>query len=464
MTDGSAPSDSRKLTAWIVTAGIVGALAAAGGLALFASISQRQVEGRTPFFQVVQIPDTLTDPAVWGQNFPLQYDSYLRTVDQERTRYGGSEALPRTPDEADPRSVVSQSRLEEDPRLRRIWAGYPFAVDFREERGHAYMLDDQTYTERQLVTTQPGTCLHCHASVYSAYMRVGEGDLVRGFERMNPIPFSEARQQVTHPVSCVDCHSPATMQLRITRPGFLEGVAAWKASEGVQGYDPNTMASRQEMRTFVCAQCHVEYYFQGPERRLVYPWARGLLADSMLAYYDAVDFADWTHAESGARVLKAQHPEFEMYSQGTHARAGVACADCHMPYVRTGAMKVSDHHVRSPLLNVNASCQTCHKAPEEELLERAHIIQDRTYQLRNTAMDAVVDLIDAIVQARETLADDDPRLAAARRHQRHAQFMVDFVEAENSMGFHAPQEAARILGLSINHARMGERALAGRVP
>lgn len=462
MTDERSTPESRNLVPWILLAGIGGAVLAVGGLALFASITERQVEGRTPFFQVVEIPDTLTDPAVWGRNFPHQYDSYLRTVDQERTRYGGSEALPRTPTEADPRSIVSQSRLEEDPRLRRIWAGYPFAVDFREERGHAYMLEDQTFTERQLVTTQPGTCLHCHASVYSAYMRVGEGNLTRGFERMNPLPFFEARQEVAHPVSCVDCHVPATMELRITRPGFLEGIARVKALEGIRDYDPNTMASRQEMRTFVCAQCHVEYYFQGPERRLVYPWHRGLLADSMLAYFDAAGFADWTHAETGARVLKAQHPEFEMFMQGPHARAGVACADCHMPFVRTGAMKVSDHHVRSPLLNVNAACQTCHMVPEAELLERAHTIQDRTYQLRNTAMDALVELIDAIVAARTTMAEDDPRLAAARQHQRHAQFLVDFVEAENSMGFHAPQEAARILGLSINHARMGERALAGR--
>ena len=459
---GPSGAPHRPRTGWLVAIGLAGVLAGVAGLALFASITQRQTEARTPFFQVVEIPDTLTDPAVWGRNFPLQYDSYLRTVDQERTRYGGSEALPRTPDDADPRSIVSQSRLEEDPRLRKMWAGYAFSVDFREERGHAYMLEDQTFTERQGVTTQPGTCLHCHASVYSAYVRAGDGDLFRGYERLNPMPYAEAREWVDHPVSCVDCHAPATMELRITRPGFIEGMQALKASEGIPDYDPRTMASRQEMRSFVCAQCHVEYYFQGPERRLVYPWARGLSVDSMLVHYDSVDFADWTHAETGARVLKAQHPEFEMYSQGSHARGGVACADCHMPYVRTGAMKVSDHHVRSPLLNVNASCQTCHKVPEEELLARAHTIQDRTYQLRNTAMDALVELIDAIVAARTEMGEDDPRLARARHHQRHAQFLVDFVEAENSMGFHAPQEAARILGLSVNASRLGERALAGR--
>lgn len=233
-----------------------------------------------------------------------------------RTRYGGSEAVPRTPTAADPRSVVAQSKLEQDPRLKILWAGYAFAVDFREERGHAYMLDDQTFTERQHVVKQPGTCMHCHGSVYLPYKKLGDGDLIRGFERMNAMSYFEARKLVSHPVACIDCHDPATMQLRVTRPGFLEGIRALKASQGVADYDPNTMATRQEMRTFVCGQCHVEYYFQGPEKRLVYPWAKGIRIEQIQAYYDEVGQKDWLHAESGAPVLKAQHPEFEMWNQG----------------------------------------------------------------------------------------------------------------------------------------------------
>jgi nitrite reductase (cytochrome c-552) len=434
------------------------ALLAIGVGALLTNISGRQAEGRTTWFRVVEITDTLTDPAVWGQNFPLHYDQYRRTTDMVRTRFGGSEAMPRTPTDADPRSIVAQSRLEEDPRLRRIWQGFPFAVDFREERGHAFMLEDQTYTGRQLAVQQPGACAHCHASVYVPYMRLGEGDLIRGFERMNPMPFQEARPLLEHPVACIDCHDPGTMALRITRPAFMEGMRALKAAEGVADYDVTSMATRQEMRSFVCAQCHVEYYFSGPERRLVYPWHRGLLADSMLAYYEAIGFADWTHAATGARVLKAQHPEFELWAQGSHARAGVTCADCHMPYQRVGAMKISNHHVRSPLLNISNACQTCHKVSEPELLARAELIQTRTFQLRNTAMDAVVELIDAL-EAAVRRDSTHPGIAEARRHQRRAQFLVDYIEAENSMGFHAPQEAARVLGNAINEARKGQVAL-----
>jgi nitrite reductase (cytochrome c-552) len=437
---------------------VVAALAGAGLTALLVDIFQHKQEAKNPFFRVVELTDETEDPAIWGKNFPVQYDSYRRTVDQVRTRFGGSEAVPRTPSAADPRSVVAQSRLEEDPRLKSIWDGYAFSVDFREERGHAYMLDDQTFTERQQVTKQPGTCMHCHGSVYVPYKKLGGGDLIKGFELMNPMPYPDARKLVSHPVACIDCHDPATMQLRVTRPGFLEGIRALKASQGVPAYDPNTMATRQEMRTYVCGQCHVEYYFKGPEKRLVYPWANGLKVEQIQAYYDEVGHKDWTHRVSGAPALKAQHPEFEMWSQGVHARSGVACADCHMPYERVGAQKVSDHHVRSPLLNINKACQTCHRWPEEELRARVEAIQERTHLLRGQAMDAVVALIGDLGAA-AAAGRSDEALALARKLHRQAQFRLDFVEAENSTGFHAPGEAARILAESINLAREGQLAV-----
>jgi nitrite reductase (cytochrome c-552) len=422
------------------------------------NILEKKQEARNPFYRVVELSDTTEEASLWGKNFPMQYDDYLRTVDQVRTRFGGSEAIPRTPTSVDPRSVVAQSRLEEDPRLKRMWAGYAFARDFREDRGHAYMLEDQTYTERQIAAKQPGTCLHCHASVYVPYKRLGDGDLIKGFEKMNQMSFAEARKLVSHPVACIDCHDPATMQLRVTRPGFIEGIRAYKASQGIRDYDVNTMATRQEMRAYVCGQCHVEYYFKGAEKRLTYPWSKGLKIEDILNSYEEMKFKDWTHAETGAEVLKAQHPEFEMWNQGIHARSGVVCADCHMPYKRVGALKISDHHVRSPLLNINRACQTCHRWTEEELRERVETIQERTYRLRNIAMDALIDLINDLNAALKS-GQSDAQLARARLYQRKAQFYLDFVEAENSNGFHAPQEAARILGESINFSRLGQTAL-----
>jgi nitrite reductase (cytochrome c-552) len=432
------------------------------GLGLLVNIFQRKQEARNPFFRVVELTDDTVDPSVWGKNFPLQYDDYLKTTDQVRTRYGGSEAEPRTPTQADPRSIVAQSRLEEDPRLKIMWAGYAFSKDFREERGHAYMLDDQMFTERQQAAKQPGTCINCHASAYVAYKQLGGGDIFKGFDELNKMPYFDARKYVTHPVACIDCHDSQTMQLRVTRPAFIEGMRAFKASQGIQNYDVNKQATRQEMRAYVCGQCHDEYHFSGPEKRLVYPWAKGLLIENILAFYDEQKFKDWEHANTGAPVLKAQHPEFEMWNQGIHARSGVVCADCHMPYKREGALKISDHHVRSPLLNVNRACQTCHKWSEDELKARVETIQTRTHNLRNLAMDALVDLITDIKAARDA-GRTDAGVTAAQDFQRRAQFYVDFIESENSNGFHASQEAARILGESINFSRKGQVALRGGV-
>ena len=161
------------------------------------------------------------------------------------------------------------------------------------------------------------------------------------------------------------------------------------------------------------------------------------------------------HADTGAPVLKAQHPEFEMWSQGIHARSGVACADCHMPYTRVGALKISDHQVRSPVLNINRACQTCHHFAESELRERVETIQTRVFGLRNTALDALVSLIGDLHGAREA-GYDDAHLARPLDLQRRAQFYLDFVEAENSTGFHAAEEAERILADSINFSRLGQ--------
>src|SRR5499433_2655749 len=182
MAENTTTGDSGGASRWggrrfVLLTALIATLAAVGGAALLVNIFERKQEARNPFYRVVELTDETEDPAVWGKNFPLQYDDYKRTVDQVRTRYGGSEALPRTPTNSDPRSVVSQSKLEEDPRLKIMWAGYAFAADFREERGHAYMLEDQTYTERQHVVKQPGTCMQCHASVYTVYKKLGGGDL-----------------------------------------------------------------------------------------------------------------------------------------------------------------------------------------------------------------------------------------------------------------------------------------------
>jgi nitrite reductase (cytochrome c-552) len=456
MTNGNV-NQGRPRRHLLVTV-VLAAIAVFAITALLINIFERKQEARNPFYRVVELNDTVADPAVWGKNFPMQYDLYMRTVDQQRTKYGGSEALPHSPTEADPRSAVARSKLEQDPRLKTMWAGYAFSKDYRERRGHAYMLLDQTFTERQQFNP-PGACLNCHASMVTVYNQTGNGDMKKGFDAINHMKYTEARQFAKHPVACIDCHDPQTMQLRVTRPAFMEGIKSLKASQGVQNYDVNTMATRQEMRSYVCGQCHVTYYFKPPEKTLTFPWTKGLTVESIIAHEDENKIKEWEHPDTGAPLIKARHPEFEVWSMGVHARSGVACADCHMPYTRMGGLKISDHQVNSPLLKINRSCQTCHHFPEEELRERAEEIQDRFFRLRNTAMDALMDLINDIKANKDKAAP--AQLAKARDAQRRCGFMIDFIMSENSMGFHAPQEAQRILGDAINVCRTGQLALHG---
>ena len=437
---------------------VLAAIAVFAVTALLVNIFERKQEARNPFYRVVELNDTIADPAIWGKDFPMQYDLYLRTVDMQRSKYGGSEAMPHSPTDADPRSVVARSKLQEDPRLKTMWAGYAFSKDYRERRGHAYMLEDQTFTERQ-EANPPGACLNCHASMVTIYNQLGHGDMFKGFQEVNHMKYAEARRYANHPVACIDCHDPQSMALRVTRPAFIEGIKRLKASQGVQNYDVNKMATRQEMRSYVCGQCHVTYYFKGPEKTLTFPWTKGLTVEDIIADEDQNHVREWEHPDTGASMIKARHPEFEVWNMGVHARSGVACADCHMPYTRMGGLKISDHQVNSPLLKINRSCQTCHHFSEEELKARAEDIQDRFFNQRNNALDALMDLINDIKANKDKATPQ--QLEKAREAQRRGGFMIDFIMSENSMGFHAPQEAQRILGDAINVCRLGQIALHG---
>ena len=457
-----------------IMAGAVLAVAVATFLvvAMLTNIFERKREAENPYVRLTEVTENDTDPAVWGTNWPKEYDSYKKTAISTRTRFGGhggSEALP-------------QEKIDRDPWLKRMFLGYAFSIDYRDRRGHAYMLEDQEATKR-LSKPQTGSCQHCHASIMPLYRELGDGDAMAGFEKSYTYSYQDMSKMLhdgghAHPVSCVDCHSPKNMELRVTRPGFIKGIQALAASEAPvphlpsieqwrQGnrqtpYDPNAEASRTERRSFVCGQCHVEYYCSS-KMPLTFPWGKGLKAEDLETFWnetifpDGEQFFDYKHAESGAPILKAQHPEFELWSQGIHARSGVACADCHMPYMRDGATKVSDHWVRSPLLNVSRACQVCHHFSEQELQERVDAIQGRNFELLQKSGQALTALLDAVKQAKEQGASDD-QLKAAQDFQRKAQWRLDFVAAENSMGFHAPQETARILGESMDFARQGQIA------
>jgi nitrite reductase (cytochrome c-552) len=458
--------------------------AAAGVFALQDGAAPRAEEAAV---SAPSLTEQTADPAEWGKLFPRQYADYLRTSERTGTKYGGGGS-----------GAQALDRLAENPRFKILFAGHAFGIDYRARRGHAYMLSDQRETLRAKEPfRQSGDCLQCHASNVTVYRSQGAAagapgslsdpltspngyaQLMRGFEKVGEMPLDEAAKLVDHPLACIDCHDPKTMKLRVTRPAFIQGIRAfaasaataaqfqsiekWRLGNRTEPYDPNETASRQEMRSFVCGQCHAEYY-SGPEATLFYPWNNGLKADEIESYYNSYKladgrvFSDWKHGESFADVLKAQHPEFELWSQGIHSRSGVSCADCHMPYRKEGESQVSDHWVRSPLLGNLQACQDCHINTASGVRADVEEVQERTNKMLRRAEDAVVGLIQAIAAAR-TAGYEDTQLREAQEFQRGAQWRLDFVGSENSMGVHASGEALRLLSEAIDLAARGRTAL-----
>jgi nitrite reductase (cytochrome c-552) len=397
---------------------------------LVSNITRQQVEGEQYPLQVVEIGENEIDPAVWGQNFPAHYDRFMMTqINAGQTPYGGSDPY---------------DKIEKYPVMARLWDGYAFAIFHNEERGHFYSQVDQAETGRtQPPYNQPGACANCHSG------EVPQLIAEMGWAEFNSTPYNDLRDDLHTASTCADCHEPQTMELRLTRPGLINALEQ-------QGIDW-TEASNQDMRTYVCAQCHVEYYFAGEDKLLTYPWAEGTSVENIAEYYTNIEFSDWTHAETGAGMIKIQHPEYELYTTSTHYAEGVSCADCHMPYIREGGVKISDHYIRSPLMDVNASCQTCHNTPEDELAARVINIQNDTAELLRLSEDALVEAMDVIVLAQDTGATDE-QLTEARRLHREAQLRWDFISSENSTGFHSPQEASRVLANSIDLAHQARIA------
>ncbi|MBW3067964.1 ammonia-forming cytochrome c nitrite reductase subunit c552 [Actinomyces sp. 432] len=446
---------------WVPALVLVVVAVAAGAVTwMLTTIFEHKQESASPFTEVVELSDTTYDPAIWGQNFPIQYEQYRKTIEDT-----DGDFIAVTPTAEDPREYHTISRIESETRAQRMWRGYAFAVDYTEPRGHEWALVDQRYTERTDERfNQPGTCLNCHASMPEVYDELGDGDREAGFHAMNAMSYDEAYEHTSSSIACIDCHDPQTMELTITRPAFIDGIRKAKAAEGIADYDVNRDATNQEMRSYVCAQCHVEYYFAGDSKTLTFPWDKGLTVYDAMDYYDEVGWTDFTHEESGAEVLKAQHPDFETWAQGIHAENGVTCADCHMAYSREGAAKVSNHQIMSPMVSdesINASCLTCHHSTAAQMRERVEVIQTRWQGSLNVSFTALDALITDITAADEDGSASADELATARDYQRKAQFVIDYSFSENGRGFHAPAYSISILNQATDWARSGQLALRG---
>lgn len=409
----------------IILVGIIVVLSVAlVGTLLFMKNQPPEVRG-IPQLKAIAALDP--NSANWGENFPNQYASLLKTeTNNTRTVYGGSEQF---------------SRLEDDPRLVILFAGYSFSKEYNEDRGHLNSVTDVRAIKRVDEKT-PGTCYSCKSSNNPQLWK----DM--GMAEFDKMPFAELGKQITNPIGCANCHDASNMTLVVTNPALEEALVK-------QGKDWRTF-TRQEMRTIVCANCHVEYYFEGEGKYLTFPWEKGTKIDQIFEYYQEEGFSDWTYPDAGTPTLKMQHPDYELFSaDSTHFKAGVACADCHMPYVRDGAAKYSSHNVHSPLLNAEAACGQCH-TDVSYVTTRVSVIQGQVNVTLLATEDAIIDAIEAIQAAAAKTTVDKVKLDEARQLHRQAQAYWDFISAENSMGFHNPEEALRILAKSTDLARQAQ--------
>ena len=413
-------------------------------LGMFASsIMERKNESQFAYTPKVVIKKNEPRNEVWGENYPRQYQAYMQNNDTLfRSAYNGNAMI---------------DMLEVDPRLVVLWAGYGFSKDYNQGRGHTYAVKDIHNTLRTGGPTgpddgpMPSTCWTCKSPDVPRLMDAGGvGEFYSG-------KWASKGSEIVNAIGCADCHDEITMNLKITRPALIEAYES-------MGKDIN-QATHQEMRSLVCAQCHVEYYFNkntpGNEGvpYLTFPWSNGMTMEGMEKYYDEMDFSDWTHSLSKAPMLKAQHPGYEVYLTGVHAKRGVSCADCHMPYKSEGGQKFTDHHLQSPLNNVANSCQVCHREEAKNLIDDVYERQTRILENRDKLEELIVR---AHVEAKTAwdLGASEEQMKDILMDIRHAQWRWDYAAASHGGSFHSPVELGRVISKGIEVAQEGRIKLA----
>ncbi len=433
------PNKRKPVFYWLLFAATVIIVFLLGMLA--SSITNRRAEKEYVYKPMVELKQGEPRNSEWGKNFPREYQSYIQTLDTSyRSKHNGNAVI---------------DMLEVDPRMVVLWAGYAFSKDYKQGRGHYYAIEDITNTLRTGAPSagnpspQPNTCWSCKSP-----------DVTRLLGKMTPAEFYTGSwdtkgPEIVNPIGCADCHDSKTMNLTITRPALIEAFER-------QGKDI-TKATQQEMRSLVCAQCHVEYYFDKHKIEgtayLTFPWDKGFAAEDIEAYYDSYQFSDWTHSLSKAPMLKAQHPEYETFMMGIHGQRGVACADCHMPYKSEGGQKFTDHHIQSPLNNIANSCQVCHREEAATLLANVYERQDKIIENRNKLEEL---LVRAHVEAKTAwdLGASEAEMKPVLTDIRKSQWRWDFAAASHGASFHAPIEISRVIANGITFAQEARIKLA----
>lgn len=376
---------------------------------------------------------------VWRQQYPRQYDSWKKTSQNDE--------------------ITDMIQLK--PQLAILWAGYGFAKDYNAPRGHFYALQSNQNTLRtgapvdKMTGPMPAACWTCKSPDVPRIMEeVGEKEYFTG-------KWAKWGEEIVNSIGCGDCHDSATANLTISRP-YLKRALEYN------GVDLKSI-THQDMRSLVCAQCHSEYYFKQTEWTdekgtkktagvVTFPWEGEMTAEDMEKYYNDRNFQDWTHKISKTPMLKAQHPGYEIYKTGIHARRGVACADCHMPYKQEGSVKFSDHHIRSPLDNIANTCLTCHRESEQELRDVVHRKLERKEQLMAIAMDNLAKAHLEAGKAWESGATQS-EMKPIQDDIRSGQWTWDYSIASHGSFYHAPEETLRLLSIANEKAQQARLKL-----
>ena len=431
--------EKRKLKRWQGWALFVATMVVVFCLGLLASsIMQRRAEVASIFAnKKVEIAPQEARNAIFQSNYPKEYETWLQTADTSfSSEFNGNK----------PADVLAQR-----PEMVIFWAGYAFSKDYSAPRGHYYAIQDMLHTLRTgspgvdgMDDIQPATCWACKSPDVPRMMQA------MGVEAFYNQKWSAMGSEIVNPIGCADCHDTETMDLRISRPALIEAF-------GRMGKDI-TKATHQEMRSLVCAQCHVEYYFRKENKYLTFPWDKGTSMEDVEKYYDEMDYYDYIHAISKTPILKAQHPDFEIAQLGIHAQRGVACADCHMPYMSQGGMKFSDHHIQSPLNYIDRTCQVCHRESEEVLRKNVYDRQRMANEIRNKLEK---ELAAAHIEAKFAWdkGATEATMKPVLRYIRQAQWRWDYGVASHGASFHAPQEVTRILSNGLERALQARLAI-----
>lgn len=408
----------------------------AAGVLISSLLEQRTETINVVYDKKLEITGIEARSSVFAQNYPREYRTWVDTTSAEvQSSLNGRIAI----------DVLAQR-----PEMVILWAGYAFSKDYSTPRGHMYALQDVIHSHRTGAPTsdvdgpQPASCWMCKSS-----------DVPRMIEAVGIDSFYNNKwaawgAEIVNPIGCIDCHDSKNMNLHISRPSLVEAFSR-------QGRDI-TQATPQEMRSLVCAQCHSEYYFKGDIKYPTFPWDKGFTVEDIEKYYDEVGHTDYVHKLSRAPILKAQHPDYEIFQMGIHGQRGVSCADCHMPYNDEGGIKYSDHHIQNPLVVTERTCQTCHRDNKETLRKNVFDRQQKANELR------------ALLEKELSKAHIEAEFAwdsGATENEmkevllliRQAQWRWDFGVASHGGSFHAPQEIMRILGHGLNKAFQARMAI-----